>query len=126
MSQALTAPQLKELTTLLKKRKDELAVQMQGNLANLTPVENTAGSVSQDEAARLSNQTREVDQALSELDRAEMRRIDRAFELMEAETYGQCEECGCQIPFERLKIEPMTQHCVACKSQWEKERASKP
>jgi DnaK suppressor protein len=126
MSQALTSPQLKELRTLLKKREDDLTAQMQGNLANLTPAENTAGSVSQDEAARLSNQTREVDQALTDLDRAELRRIDRALELMDAGAYGQCEECGCQIPFERLKIEPMTQHCVACKSQRERQQAGKP
>ena len=33
------------------------------------------------------------------------------------------DECGCAIPFERLKIEPQTQHCVACKSRWEQARA---
>jgi len=126
MSQALTAPQLKELRNLLLKRGEDLAAQMEGNRANLSPAENTAGSVSQDEAARLNNQTREVDQALTDLDRAELRRIDRAFEQMDAGAYGLCEECGCPIPFERLKIEPMTQHCVACKSRWEKQQASKP
>jgi len=123
MSQALTESQLKELKRLLTTRRNELGNQMQGNLANLAPAENTAGSVSQDEAARLNNQTREVDQALTDMDRAELRRIDRAFELMDEGAYGQCGECGTQIPFERLRIEPMTQHCVACKSQWEKRQA---
>ncbi|MDR0276127.1 MAG: TraR/DksA C4-type zinc finger protein [Burkholderiaceae bacterium] len=123
MSQALTESQLKELQRLLTLRRNELNAQMQGNLANLAPAEVTAGSVSQDEAARLRNQTREVDQALTELDRAELRRIDRAFELMDEGAYGLCGECGCQIPFERLRIEPMTQHCVACKSRWEQRQA---
>ena len=123
MSQALTESQLNELKRLLATRRGDLNAQMQGNLANLAPAENTAGSVSQDEAARLSNQTREVDRALTDMDRAELRRIDRAFELMDEGAYGLCGECGAQIPFERLRIEPMTQHCVACKSRWEKRQA---
>ncbi|HPK33772.1 MAG: TraR/DksA C4-type zinc finger protein [Ottowia sp.] len=121
MSQALTESQLKELKHLLMKRKDELNVQMEDNRANLAPAENTAGSVSQDEAGRLKNQTREVDEALTALDLAELRRIDRALEQMDEGSYGQCEECGCNIPFERLKVEPMTQHCVACKTKLEKQ-----
>ena len=48
--------------------------------------------------------------------------IDR----FETGEYGECEECGCNIPFERLKVEPMTQHCVQCKSRWEqKQRAAR-
>jgi len=76
-------------------------------------------SVSQDEIARLAIQTREVDTRLTALDADELARIDRALEAMDAGDYGLCDACGCAIPFERLKIEPMTQHCVACKSAWE-------
>nr|MBP7535813.1 TraR/DksA family transcriptional regulator [Ottowia sp.] len=70
----------------------------------------------------LKNQTREVDSVLTTLDAQELARIDRALEAMEAGDYGLCDECGCNIPFERLKIEPMTQHCVGCKSAWEKKQ----
>ena len=34
-------------------------------------------------------------------------------------SYGACSECGCDIPYERLKIEPQTEHCVICKGRWE-------
>ncbi|MDO5289936.1 MAG: TraR/DksA C4-type zinc finger protein [Pseudomonadota bacterium] len=119
MSTALTADQLQTLKGLLLARRKELHAQMEQNRANLAPAEINAGSVSQDESARLKNQTREVDAALTGLDAAELARIDRALEAMEADEYGKCEECGCDIPFERLKIEPMTQHCVGCKSAWE-------
>ena len=118
MSQALTAPQLDELKQRLLARRQELHAQMAQNRANLAPAENTAGSVSQDENARLANQTREVDTRLTALDADELARIDRALEAMDAGDYGLCDACGCAIPFERLKIEPMTQHCVACKSAW--------
>ena len=121
MSQALTAAQLKELKELLLARRKELQAEMDQNLANLAPAERTS-SVSQDESARLKNLTREVDSRLTSLDAADLTRIDRALEAMDEGTYGLCDECGCNIPFERLKIEPMTQHCVACKSAWEQKQ----
>ncbi|QTD45834.1 TraR/DksA family transcriptional regulator [Ottowia testudinis] len=121
MSQALTASQLKELKELLLTRRKELQAEMEQNRANLAPAE-LSSSVSQDESARLKNQTREVDAVLTGLDAADLARIDRALEAMEAGDYGLCDECGCHIPFERLKIEPMTQHCVACKSKWEQKQ----
>ena len=121
MSQALTAAQLKELKELLLTRRKELQAEMERNRANLAPAE-LSGSVSQDESARLNNQTREVDAVLTGLDAADLTRIDRALEAMEAGDYGLCDECGCHIPFERLKVEPMTQHCVACKSAWEQKQ----
>jgi DnaK suppressor protein len=119
MTQALTAPQLQELKALLHARRKDFETQMAQNRANLAPAENTAGSVSQDENARLTNQTREVDAALTALDAQELARIDRALQALDEGDYGLCEACGCAIPFERLKIEPMTQHCVQCKSKWE-------
>jgi DnaK suppressor protein len=125
MNQALTAPQLQELRALLQARRGELEKQMEQNRANLAPVENTAGSVSQDENGRLANQRREVDTALTALDVQELARINRALEALDNDSYGFCDECGCTIPFERLKIEPMTQHCVACKSRWEQANPGK-
>ena len=120
----LSAAQLDELKQLLLARRQELKGDMTQNLANLAPAERNAGSVSQDESARLKNQTREVDAVLTTLDAEELARIERALDAMAAGDYGLCDECGCQIPFERLKIEPMTQHCVACKSAWEQKHAA--
>ena len=120
-SQPLSAAQLDELKNLLLTRRKALKGEMAQNLANLAPAE-PSGSVSQDESARLKNQTREVDAALTSLDAADLARIDRALEAMDEGTYGLCDECGCHIPFERLKIEPMTQHCVDCKSKWEQKQ----
>lgn len=121
MTQALTAPQRDELRELLRARRRELEAQMAQNRANMAPSENTAGSVSQDENARLANQTREIDTTLNAMDAQDLARIDRALDAMEDGSYGYCEQCGCAIPFARLKAEPMTQHCVKCKEQLEKQ-----
>ena len=123
--QALTPAQRDELGQLLLARRAHLHTQMTQNRANLEPAQNTAGSVSQDENARLANQMREVDARLTAFDADELARIDRALERMADGSYGLCGECGCAIPFARLKAEPMTQHCVACKSRWEQQQAAR-
>ena len=120
MTQAMTASQIQTLKALLQARRQDLVAQMAQNRGNLAPAVNTAGSVSQDENARLANQTREIDTALTARDAQDLARIDRALEALEDGSYGLCDACGQPIPFERLKIEPMTQHCVQCKSSWER------
>ena len=122
MTQALTAPQRDELKQLLLTRLKELQRQMTQNLDNLAPSD-SGHSVSQDDDARLKNQTREVDGALTAMDADELARIDRALEAMDDGEYGVCVVCGKDIPFERLKVEPMTQHCVPCKEKFEQQAA---
>ena len=114
MSQPLTTAQINELKALLLKRREELQREMQQNRENLTPPTNDEGGMVQ------RNVAREVDQTLTDLDAADITRIDRALKAMADGSYGQCGECGCDIPFERLQIEPQTEHCVTCKGRWEK------
>ncbi|MBA4113248.1 MAG: hypothetical protein C0492_07820 [Verminephrobacter sp.] len=113
MTQALTTAQREELKALLAVRRRDLQAQMQQNRENLAPPAADQDGIHQ------GNVGREVDQALTDIDAADLARIDHALEALEDGSYGQCGECGCDIPFERLKIEPQTQHCVACKSRWE-------
>ena len=114
MNPALTNAQLEELRALLLQRREALQMEMQQNRENLAPPSSDEGAVVQ------RNVAREVDQTLSNLDAADLARIDRALKAMDDGSYGQCGECGCDIPFERLKIEPQTEHCVTCKGRWEK------
>ena len=117
MSQKLTPAQLDELKALLLKRHDELDLEMQDNRENLAPPTSDEGGMVQ------RNVVREVQQSLTDMDAADMARIDRALKDMADGSYGVCGECGCAIPYERLKIEPQTEHCVTCKSRWEQASA---
>lgn len=45
--------------------------------------------------------------------------VDHALRKFEAGTYGLCDECGKEIPFERLEIRPQATLCVQCKSKVE-------
>ena len=113
MSQPLTPAQRDELKALLHKRREELQLEMQQNRENLTPPTSDEGGMVQ------RNVAREVDQTLTDLDAADITRIDRALKAMADGNYGLCAECGCDIPFARLQIEPQTEHCVTCKGRWE-------
>ncbi len=113
MNATLTTAQRDELKALLLAARHSLESQMQQNRENLAPPATDQDGIEQ------GNVVREVDQALTNIDAADVKRIDHALEAMEDGSYGLCAECGCAIPFDRLKIEPQTQHCVACKSRWE-------
>ncbi len=119
MSKKLTDAQQAELRDLLNERRTDLLAQMDQNRENLTPPNPDEGAVLQ------RNVAREVDQALTNIDASDLVRIDLALKRMDEGSYGDCDECGCVIPFERLKVEPQTQHCVACKSAWESKQAAR-
>ncbi len=48
-------------------------------------------------------------------------KIDYALMKMESGTYGVCENCGTEIPFERLKARPVTTMCFECKEHEEEQ-----
>jgi RNA polymerase-binding transcription factor len=61
----------------------------------------------------------DVETHASLIDRAEerLKDIDAAMARLEAGTYGICEECGEDIPLERINALPFTLFCVDCQSK---------
>ena len=57
---------------------------------------------------------REVDAVLVTAGSHQLRQIDRAIELLHKGQYGVCEECGKEIPLERLKAVPYATRCIKC------------
>ncbi|MCJ8009496.1 TraR/DksA C4-type zinc finger protein [Lederbergia wuyishanensis] len=55
---------------------------------------------------------RERDFALAVHSEAELVKVDQALEAIESGTYGKCEVCGKDIPYERLEVIPNTTFCV--------------
>jgi DnaK suppressor protein len=45
--------------------------------------------------------------------------IEHALHKIDAGTYGRCDECGQQIPYERLEVRPQATLCVECKGRVE-------
>ena len=45
----------------------------------------------------------------------QLHEVDGALERIEQGTYGRCENCGKDIPVERLEARPVARLCMACK-----------
>jgi len=48
-------------------------------------------------------------------DRKVLKKIEYSLTKIEAGTYGICEMCSSEIPFERLKARPVANLCIKCK-----------
>lgn len=71
-----------------------------------------------------------VDQALGDRDRQMalklkgrqgffLKKVETALEKIEEGTFGECEECGCDISTGRLLARPTATLCIACKEEQE-------
>jgi DnaK suppressor protein len=63
----------------------------------------------------------QLNHLLSERDRSKLAGIDDALEKIEDETYGLCDECGCDIPKKRLNVLPFARCCIECQSEMERQ-----
>ena len=73
----------------------------------------------QDSRAQV-NTERELEFALDEHESAELAAINAALGRIEAGSYGQCTDCGVQIPEARLHAAPEAPRCIACQTQQER------
>jgi DnaK suppressor protein len=83
-----------------------------GKLANNSP-----------DTADLASELSEQDVAVSLLDSAwgTFDQIEVALERIDQGSYGFCEDCGEEIPAERLDALPYAAHCVRCAARREAE-----
>lgn len=61
-----------------------------------------------------------VEEQVIEQSQIEITQLTHALKRLKNGTAGYCEECGCEIPFARLKSVPVTGFCVSCLEQQQK------
>lgn len=117
----LTPEQRAHLRDGLEARRAQLEAQLELHQGGRSQADHAREIVERDyDDAPQRAHEREVDMALSELDRQELGQIGRALGRLDDEDFGICIDCGQTIPFERLKAEPYALRCVACESQRER------
>lgn len=57
---------------------------------------------------------------IKDRERKLIKKIDEALERIEAGTFGLCIHCGQEIRIERLKARPVTDLCIECKAEQER------
>jgi RNA polymerase-binding protein DksA len=58
-------------------------------------------------------------------DLEELRDIDAALRRIDGGEYGDCEQCGNDIDYARLEVQPTATRCIQCQAQYEKTYAVK-
>ena len=108
--------------------KEQLLAQRASLLAQLADLR--GGSVGRAEASAAHfgqpedtpaqmNTARDLEFALDERETSALRRVEAALRRVQAGTYGQCIDCGINIPVERLQAAPDTLRCISCQSKVE-------
>ena len=110
-----------ELLSLERRLRSRVSQQLEGD----SRVEHAHEMlVSDDDAVTRHAQDREVDLGLTDQELQELGEVERALDRLKAGDYGQCADCGCDIPYDRLKVEPQALHCVPCATA--RERSTRP
>jgi len=62
----------------------------------------------------ISSMNRDLSYRLTTGERDILKRIDDALDRIEAETYGECLNCGKKVQLGRLNAVPWARHCINC------------
>jgi DnaK suppressor protein len=109
-----------QLKQMLEERREEI----KGKLRSLRETLPAEASVVRDpEEQSVDDFVQEVDFALMQMKSETLAKIDEAVRRLEDGTYGQCEECGSEIPAARLAALPFAALCRGCQERDEERRA---
>ena len=121
MTQHLTHGQKAQLEAALTLRQHELDRRIAAHQGTSTRAEHAHDMLISDagDAAR-RDADRELDMALTDREVDELGRVSRALGRLKESAYGYCLDCGSEIAFDRLRLEPQTLRCVACEARLER------
>ena len=110
----LTPVQLRELEDHLKRLHNELSDEMLGLSRNIKqPVDRNMID------AAAENEDKEINQIEDMMEENQLHKIETALQKINDNTYGVCEDCGANIPIERLEVIPYALYCVKCEEKRE-------
>ena len=73
---------------------------------------------SEDSPAQVATE-RELEFAIGEHETAELGAIEAALQRIDAGSYGECTDCGVDIPAARLQAAPEAGRCIGCQEKFE-------
>ena len=106
-----------QLDTLRKALEEELSSVDDQLVEHGSPADSESVEVDVDEGfADSAHATAERSQTLAIVEQlhAHRREIKAALARMDAGTFGKCENCGQEIPYERLEARPSSTLCMSC------------
>ena len=124
---SLTPEQLQQLGQRLEQREAELRSEVRA--AREAASENAVDATTEVDDLAAAGEARlrsGIEHAELQRDQEELLAIEQARGRMQAGEYGDCSDCGLEIPFERLEAQPSALRCIPCQSAWEREHPAAP
>src|SRR5512138_2793942 len=118
---SLTQDQLHRLRKQLETRARTLRDEVELARAEIQGAPTQTQDTVEDAAGQGEQRSREaVRSAEQDRDMNELREIAAALTRMEEGRYGECTDCGRDIPLARLEVQPTALRCVPCQQRFEK------
>ena len=119
---ALGRRQLIELAYALTTRRNELRDEIRNDVERVRaePYASVAGATPDIGDEAVADLLSDVGEAEVTRDLEELRMLERALKRVSEGTYGQCVDCGGEIPFERLRVQHAAERCLACQEHRER------
>jgi RNA polymerase-binding protein DksA len=118
----LTDSERSELESLINRRREALTREIAANIERTRndSFDAVAGEAPDAGDEALASLVADTDNAEARRDLRELQALDAALARLGEGTYGICEDCGDDIPLERLRVNPGATRCVRCQSVYEK------
>jgi RNA polymerase-binding protein DksA len=118
----LTPSQKQQIADALSARKVQLCSEIQSELqrSGHEHFADLAGEVADAGDASVADMMVDHDIAIVSRQVEELTQVETAQKRVNADGYGDCEECGAEIGLSRLLIVPHATRCIACQGQHEK------
>jgi DnaK suppressor protein len=116
----LTDEKLRRLQNLLHEREQVLRSDITREVGIKDDYADVASPIPDSGDASFADLSVDLGNASVARDLAELRAIEAARIRMEQDTYGECIDCGFDIPYERLEAQPTADRCAPCQEAYEK------
>ena len=122
---ALNAQQTEELRRMIDTRRKALITEIRADVAKAREESfgELAGAAPDSGDESVADLLQDLDQFDVSRDLAELRELEAARERLAAGRYGVCLECGGDIEYARLRVNPGAARCIACQAVYEKTHA---
>lgn len=117
---ALTKTQLDHLQDLLDRREGVLREHLLQENAEKDEFVQVASEVPDAGDSSFATLTMDLGNAAVGRDMGELGAIDAARKRIGRKEYGNCIQCGSEIPYERLVIQPTAARCAPCQGNYER------
>ena len=124
MDKKLTAPYKAQLLEQRDALVRQLATLRGGNISRAQA--SAEHFTPQEDSRAQTPGERDLEYTLDDRESAELRTVDAALQRIDAGTYGECTDCGADIPAPRLRAAPEAQRCIGCQEKFERAHAPPP